>query len=822
MARDAIQRAIERQAAAMAAKKEATGAVGETAVGPDSLAIGAPAGKSGQDDGPGKAEARRDLRVARPEMAATSEAATDAVADAPKTAQISRIHPHGRPSLSARIRAARNLPPLNHEFMGPQPEIQNLAGQLDNPADPDADEGMAATQVLDAAPKMEDPQTGVTAAGTEDEAVPKAVISDEMAQNKIARDINAITAFEIDMGIMAKGSQEDRDAPVAIEKTGMIERIESIEDLDALESIEAALAPLPREAEVADGPAVALDLGSSQESSAEPIESVEVEAAIAELEDDDPPAMLEALYEKFKGREADLPGILGQLFGYPAMGGRETMAMEANTAALNLNDARNHQCVIVGDPGSPTVLFCNPFDQELRPWLESLLQADLQWVLVSPGDLNAFISRREQSMRAMDSVVKDTGGKVDLGKDLDALSLASISQDSSPVVKLVHSTLYDALRAGASDIHIETGNAALEIRYRIDGVLMHVASVAGADVAEQVVSRIKVMSELDIAERRIPQDGRFKSSYDGRPIDFRVSIMPSSFGEDAVLRVLDKQAVTTQMTELTLSSLGFADNMIRSLRRLSERPYGMLLVTGPTGSGKTTTLYAALSETNSGFGKVVTIEDPVEYELPGVLQIPVNEKKGLTFARGLRSILRHDPDKIMVGEIRDPETAQIAIQSALTGHLVFTTVHANNVFDVLSRFTHMGVDPYSFVSALNGILAQRLLRVVCASCGEKITPTAAMLEATGEPLEIAQTFNWRAGRGCSECRGTGYKGRKAVGELLVLSDELREAIVERVPVRQLKELAKKEGLKTIGSAAMDMVREGVTTIEEVQRVTTMA
>jgi general secretion pathway protein E len=298
--------------------------------------------------------------------------------------------------------------------------------------------------------------------------------------------------------------------------------------------------------------------------------------------------------------------------------------------------------------------------------------------------------------------------------------------------------------------------------------------------------------------------------------------MPSSFGEDAVLRVLDKQAVTDQMTELRIDSLGFESGIVGSLRHLSERPYGMLLVTGPTGSGKTTTLYAAISETNNGLGKIVTIEDPVEYQLAGVLQIPVNEKKGLTFARGLRSILRHDPDKIMVGEIRDPETAQIAVQSALTGHLVFTTVHANNVFDVLSRFTHMGVDPYSFVSALNGILAQRLLRIVCTKCAESITPSVGMLDATGEAREIAQTFKWRVGRGCSECRGTGYRGRKAIGELLVLNDELREAIIGRVPVRRLKDLARNSGLQFIRAAAINLVRDGLTTIEEVNRVTTMA
>ncbi len=762
MARDAIRRAIEKEAAAKRAARETT-------------------------------------------VEAEIDQGAREIVQEPKVIKISKLQPHSRTRPVSR-QADASLYAVTTVDSG---EASGL------------DDDMAATQVIEPA----EHGAAWMEAGKElvdgfelDPFVVTQVLESGLDLNSV--DAESIKAFEIDMGIMVPGAVEPSGSFVAIETTGekkgMIERIDSIEDLDALESIEAALAPLPP-AESVEPAEPAVDEATTESR----IEAGEVEQAIARLADD-PDSMLEALYEMFQGRESNLPAALGQLFGYPAMSSREIMSLEANTAALNLNDARNHRCVIVGEASAPTVLFCDPFDQELRPWLESALQADLQWALVSPGDLNAFISRREQSMRAMDAVVKDTGGKVDLNRDIDALSLASISQDSSPVVKLVHSTLYDALRAGASDIHIETGAAALEIRYRIDGVLMHVASVAGAEVAEQVVSRIKVMSELDIAERRIPQDGRFKSSYDGRPIDFRVSIMPSSFGEDAVLRVLDKQAVTTQMTELTLSSLGFADGMIGALRRLSERPYGMLLVTGPTGSGKTTTLYAALSETNSGYGKVVTIEDPVEYELPGVLQIPVNEKKGLTFARGLRSILRHDPDKIMVGEIRDPETAQIAIQSALTGHLVFTTVHANNVFDVLSRFTHMGVDPYSFVSALNGILAQRLLRVVCANCGEKITPTAAMLEATGEPVEIARGFNWRAGRGCSECRGTGYKGRKAVGELLVLSDELREAIVERVPVRKLKELARKEGLKSISSAAMDMVREGVTTIEEVQRVTTMA
>jgi general secretion pathway protein E len=389
-------------------------------------------------------------------------------------------------------------------------------------------------------------------------------------------------------------------------------------------------------------------------------------------------------------------------------------------------------------------------------------------------------------------------------------------------VKLVHSTVYDALKAGASDIHLETRPGGLAIRYRVDGVLVHVATLGGADLCEQVISRIKVMSELDIAERRVPQDGRFRLGLKGRAIDFRVSVMPSVHGEDAVLRILDKQALTDEMQSLRLDTLGFDPEVVKRLQRLSELPYGMLLVTGPTGSGKTTTLYAALSETNTGLDKIVTIEDPVEYQLPGVLQIPVNEKKGLTFARGLRSILRHDPDKIMVGEIRDPETAQIAIQSALTGHLVFTTVHANNVFDVLGRFAHMEVDAYAFVSALNGILAQRLVRVICPHCAEPTQPKADAIRQSGLLPETVAGWEFRTGRGCANCRGTGYKGRKAIGELLVLTDELREAIVARAPARRLKELALEGGSKLIRTAALELVQQGVTTLLEANRVTAMA
>jgi general secretion pathway protein E len=370
--------------------------------------------------------------------------------------------------------------------------------------------------------------------------------------------------------------------------------------------------------------------------------------------------------------------------------------------------------------------------------------------------------------------------------------MESIAASDSPVVRLVNSTLHDALKAGASDIHLETGGAGLTIKYRIDGVLSMVKTLEGADFAEQAISRVKVMAELDIAERRVPQDGRFRARSGNREIDLLVSIMPSVFGEDVVLRILDKRALSDQLKGLTLERLGFEPDIARQLRRLSAEPHGMLLVTGPTGSGKTTTLYSVISEANKGLDKIVTIEDPVEYQLPGVLQIPVNEKKGLTFARGLRSILRHDPDRIMVGEIRDSETAEIAVQSALTGHLVFTTVHANNVLDVIGRFQHMGVDPFNLASALNAVMAQRLVRVICGACSAK---------------------------GCAQCRGTGYRGRKAIAELMVLNDEIKELIAARAPARKLKEAARAAGTGNLREAALALVKRGETTTEEIDRVT---
>jgi len=517
-----------------------------------------------------------------------------------------------------------------------------------------------------------------------------------------------------------------------------------------------------------------------------------------------------------------LAEALGVALHYPALDGATLMSLAPAFDLLGPADAARRGCVIVRRDSDYLAVIGDPFRNGVRGWLELKVTQPLTWCLAAPGEITAYLAKYEQDLRAMDVAQVDSAQDTSLAVEVENLSLATISADSSPVVKLVHSTVYDALKAGASDIHLETRSGGLSIRYRVDGVLVHVANLGGAELCEQVISRIKVMSELDIAERRVPQDGRFKLALKGRPIDFRVSVMPSVHGEDAVLRILDKQALTNELQGLRLDGLGFDAAVVRRLQRLAQLPYGMLLVTGPTGSGKTTTLYAAISETNTGHDKIVTIEDPVEYQLPGVLQIPVNERKGLTFARGLRSILRHDPDKIMVGEIRDPETAQIAIQSALTGHLVFTTVHANNVFDVLGRFAHMEVDSYAFVAALNGILAQRLVRVVCEQCAIPVQPSAELLSESGLAPPLISGWTFRAGRGCAHCRGTGYKGRRAIGELLVLNDELREAIVVRAPARRLKELAIAAGSRLMRATALDLVQRGQTTLMEANRVTALA
>lgn len=461
-----------------------------------------------------------------------------------------------------------------------------------------------------------------------------------------------------------------------------------------------------------------------------------------------------------------------------------------------------------------------PLDSAVSNWLAQLPHSLSEIYLADPLLIQSKLEYYETAF----SAVADAVG-IDQAEELirdasDDLTLTSIQGEASPAVRLINSTVFDALRFEASDIHLESLPQGLVIKFRIDGVLNKIATLNNPALSEQAIARIKVLAELDIAEKRIPQDGRFRVATKGRDIDIRVSIMPSIHGEDAVLRVLDKKALIDSVQRLTLDSLGFDKTTIASLRRLAAEPYGMMLVTGPTGSGKTTTLYAALTEINHGEDKFITIEDPVEYQLPGVLQIPVNEKKGLTFAVGLRSILRHDPDKILVGEIRDSETAQIAVQSALTGHMVFTSVHANNTFDVIGRFMHMGVDPYNFVSSLTGVVAQRLLRQNCPHCNEPVQISAELLAESG--ITDPENYRFHAGRGCPQCRNTGYKGRRAVAEVLRLTDEIREMIIGRATIRALKDQAKKEGTRFLRDVALELVREGHTTLQEVNRVTFVA
>ncbi|QNA99337.1 GspE/PulE family protein [Massilia sp. Se16.2.3] len=519
-----------------------------------------------------------------------------------------------------------------------------------------------------------------------------------------------------------------------------------------------------------------------------------------------------------------LVGALAEPFGLSVMETTEMLSQEPAFDLLPLAQALARHCVLLRGPNRElTGVIADPFDLDQQTWLSNRAgasaRAPLHLRLALASDIQAYLSRQEASARAVDSIVPSSGDGRRDGKTAAVLSFASVSEAGSPAVKLVNSTLYDALKAGASDIHLESTAGGLAVKYRVDGVLDHATTVGGIELAEHIISRLKVLAELDIAERRIPQDGSFRVESNGRDIDLRVSIMPSIHGEDAVIRILDKRAMVEAYGALTLEALGFDAPSLATLRALAQEAYGMLLVTGPTGSGKTTTLYAALTEIHNGREKIITIEDPVEYQLPGILQIPVNEKKGLTFAKGLRSILRHDPDKIMVGEIRDRETAEIAVQSALTGHLVLTTVHANNVFDVFGRFTHMGIDPYAFVSALNGIWAQRLIRMNCPHCATQYDPSEAELASVRlERMEVADYLFMR-GKGCGDCRGTGYRGRRSIAEILTLNDEIRELIVDKQPIRRIKAAAHANGTRSLRLAALDLVKRGATTLEEIKRVT---
>src|SRR6516164_6909674 len=465
----------------------------------------------------------------------------------------------------------------------------------------------------------------------------------------------------------------------------------------------------------------------------------------------------------------------------------------------------------------------DPSSVLLSDELSLLLGKKLAPRVATAKQISDLLKRTEQSQRVLEQATEAFTLQVTKTEEdtEETISGDRLTRDTtgSPVVKLVETVIFTALERRASDIHIEARDGEVAVKYRIDGVLQHAMQPISKEWHSAVISRIKVLSELDIAERRIPQDGRFRVKYKGRYIDLRVSIMPASHGEDAVLRVLDKETLSEKFQKLTLDVVGYSEAETKRFRRYIREPYGMVLVTGPTGSGKTTTLYAAINEIKSDEDKIVTIEDPVEYQLRGITQIPVNEKKGLTFARGLRSILRHDPDKIMVGEIRDQETAQIAIQSALTGHLVFTTVHANNVTDVIGRFINMGVEPYNFVSALNCILAQRLVRVICPNCKQQKKYTPDELREAGLKPEDWINISICEGAGCLECSGTGYHGRTAICELLDLTDRIREMIVDRRPTSEIKRVAIEEGMITLRESGLAKIRAGITTVREVNKVT---
>jgi type IV pilus assembly protein PilB len=474
--------------------------------------------------------------------------------------------------------------------------------------------------------------------------------------------------------------------------------------------------------------------------------------------------------------------------------------------------------------GTLEIAVADPRNLNMIDELALLLNKKLRIRVATLSQIAELLKKTEQSQRVLEEVTE--GFTLDVVADeenadetLSIDKLSSADSDIAPVIKLVDTTIFNALERRASDIHIESRDQEVAIKYRIDGVLHYAMPPIAKDWHSTILSRIKVMSELDIAERRVPQDGRFRVRYKSRLIDFRVSIMPTIHGEDAVLRVLDKESMSEKFAKLSLEVVGFSESDLVKFRRYIMEPYGMVLVTGPTGSGKTTTLYAALSEIKNDEDKIITIEDPVEYQIKGITQIPVNEKKGLTFARGLRSILRHDPDKIMVGEIRDQETAQIAINSALTGHLVFTTVHANNVLDVLGRFLNMGVEPYNFVSALNCILAQRLVRVICEFCRKPVHyPDSYLIESGMNPAEW-RDVTFYEGPGCFECGGTGFRGRTAIHELLDLTERIREMILDKRPTSEIKRVAREEGMTFLRESALQKVKTGTTTLKEINKVT---
>jgi len=537
-------------------------------------------------------------------------------------------------------------------------------------------------------------------------------------------------------------------------------------------------------------------------------------------------ATSERLTPKDPGQQVEQARALAERYYHEFVDLRETRIDHELFHSIPVDLMFRYNFVPIQAHGSGTleIALADPRNLSLIDELGVLLGKKLRVKVATLSQIADLLKKTEQSQRVLEEVTEGftldvVGDEENPDETLSIDRLAASDSDIAPVIKLVDTTIFNALERRASDVHIETRDQEVAIKYRIDGVLHYAMPPIAKDWHSTIISRIKIMSELDIAERRTPQDGRFRVRYKNRLIDFRVSIMPTVYGEDAVLRVLDKESMSEKFSSLSLDVVGFSGSDLNKFRRYIKEPYGMVLVTGPTGSGKTTTLYAAISEIKNDEDKIITIEDPVEYQIKGITQIPVNEKKGLTFARGLRSILRHDPDKIMVGEIRDQETAQIAINAALTGHLVFTTVHANNVFDVLGRFLNMGVEPYNFVSALNCILAQRLVRVICPHCKKPIQHPDDYLVESGMDPAAWRDVTFYEGPGCFECGGTGFRGRSAITELLDLTEPIRELILDKRPSSEIRRKAREEGMTSLRESALEKAREGSTTLREINKVT---
>lgn len=533
-------------------------------------------------------------------------------------------------------------------------------------------------------------------------------------------------------------------------------------------------------------------------------------------------ALGQTLVEEGTISEAQLAQALAAQYGLPydPLTGFRVDSEFYHTISVKL--MRRHPFVPVKDEaGALTIAISDPQNLLGLDELEILLNRPLHYVVSSRSAIQSALERSEgssQALRELEAEYRSVLVKED-ERGEEVLTVDHFGEDQSPVVKLLDTIMLSAMQRRASDIHIEATDRATTVKFRVDGILVSAMDPLDVKLHPPLVSRLKVMSDLDIAERRVPQDGSFRMRLDRKTVDFRVSILPSVFGESVVIRILDREAITTGVSTLRLDRLGFNPEDLKRFRRAITRPYGMVLVTGPTGSGKTTTLYAAISEMNIQEDKLITIEDPVEYQLPGVVQIPVNEKKGLTFARGLRSILRHDPDKIMVGEIRDAETAQIAIQSALTGHLVLTTVHANNVFDVIGRFASMGIDSYNFLAALTCVLAQRLIRVICPDCRHLVVLDQALAEESGIDYDEFKGAPFYEGKGCSECHDTGYRGRKCITEFLDLTDEIKEMILADRALSEIRYRAVTDGMITLRQSAVKKVLAGETTLREINRVT---